>query len=150
MGTHRIDRRPPFRSRPPVRRATRAACCRGVSVLEVLVALLLLSLGVIGMAALHARAIQYALDAEDRNRAALLANELSSTMWLNRSTTVASATLTSWQTKVSTVSGNGLPNGSGSVSVDGSGVATITISWRPPSRPSSAGNLQYVTKVVLP
>jgi type IV pilus assembly protein PilV len=119
-------------------------------VLEVLVALLLLSLGVIGMAALHARAIQYALDAEDRNRAALLANELSSTMWLNRSTTVASATLTSWQTQVSTVTGNGLPNGSGSVSVDGSGVATITISWRPPSRPSSAGNLQYITKVVLP
>jgi len=29
-------------------------------------------------------------------------------------------------------------------------VATITISWRPPSRPSSAGNLQYITKVVLP
>ncbi len=136
--------------RPPPPRHRPSRPVRGVSVLEVLIALLLLSLGVIGMAALHARAIQYALDAEDRNRAALLANELASAMWLNRSTTVASTTLSSWQTKVSTPSGSGLPNGSGSVSTDANGVATITITWRPPSRPSAAGDLQYVTQVVLP
>ncbi|BDI04681.1 hypothetical protein CATMQ487_16510 [Sphaerotilus microaerophilus] len=117
---------------------------------EVLTALLILSLGVLGMAALHSRAMQYSLDAEDRNRAALLANELATTMWLVQSTSLASTTLTAWQTKVSTQSSGGLPNGSGAVSTDAAGVATITITWRPPSRPSSAGSLQYVTKVLLP
>ena len=135
----------------PVRpRRAPARAARGTTMIEVLIALLILSFGVLGIAALHSRAVQYSLDAEDRNRAALLANELASTMWLVQSTSLASATITAWQTKVSTQSAGGLPNGSGSVSTDAAGVATITVTWRPPSRPSASGNLQYITKVLLP
>lgn len=123
---------------------------RGITLLEGLIALLLLSFGVMGMAALHARAIQYALDAEDRNRAALLANELASLMWLAQSSSLPSATVTAWQTRVATPTASGLPNGSGSVATDAAGVATITISWRPPNLPSGSGNQQYITKVLLP
>ena len=123
---------------------------RGATLIEVLVALLILSFGVLGVAALHGRAIQYAIDAEDRNRAALLANELASAMWLARSTSLASATVSAWQTRVSTATASGLPNGSGAVATDGAGLATITVTWRPPSRPVAAGNLHYVTKVLLP
>lgn len=135
----------PFR---PLRLPPRSQ--RGSTLVEVLIALLVLSVGVIGMAALHGRAIQYAIDAEDRNRAALLANELASQMWLARSTSLASGVVSAWQTRVATASASGLPNGSGSVTTDAAGVATITITWRPPARPSSAGNLQYVTQVLLP
>lgn len=123
---------------------------RGITLLEGLIALLLLSFGVIGMAALHARAIQYALDAEDRNRAALLANELASLMWLAQTSSLPSATVAAWQTRVAAPTTGGLPNGSGSVATDAAGVATITVSWRPPNLPSGSGNQQYITKVLLP
>ena len=124
---------------------------RGVSVIEALVALLLLSIGMLGMASLHGRAIQYGTDAQDRVRAAMLANELVASLWATRSNTLSAAAIEAWQTRVSDAANIGLPNASGSVSTpDSNGVVTITITWRPPARPSAEGNLQYVTKVSLP
>ena len=134
--------------RPP-----RPACGRtsGSSLIEVLVALLVLSFGVLGMAALHGRALQYGIDAEDRNRAALLANEIVSTMWLNGSTSLSSATVSAWQSKVQNLATSGLPNASASVSAaDSNGVVTVTISWRPISRSATSSSYQYITQVVLP
>lgn len=49
---------------------------RGFSLIEVLVTLILISIGVLGMVALQGRAIQYTQDSVQRNTAAMLANDL--------------------------------------------------------------------------
>lgn len=128
--------------RPPASRG------RGVSLVEVLMAIVLLSVGVLGLVGLQARATQYSIDAEDNNRAAMLANELASTMWLAHTTSLPAATITAWNTRVADAATNGLPNGAGSVSV-AAGVATITISWHAPSAPSGTSH-QYQTQVLMP
>lgn len=133
----------------PARSPRHAA--RGTSLVEVLVALLVLSFGVLGMAALHARALQLGIDAEDRNRAALLASEIVSAMWLSGSTTLPASTLQSWQSKVQDPTHSGLPNASASVSAaDAAGVVTVTVNWRPGRRAAADGDHHYVTRVVLP
>lgn len=48
----------------------------GFSLIEVLVTLVLISIGVLGMVALQARTVQYTQDAVQRNTAAMLANDL--------------------------------------------------------------------------
>jgi type IV pilus assembly protein PilV len=49
---------------------------RGFSMIEVLIALLLIVIGVLGMVAMQARTIQYTQDSVQRNTAAMLANDL--------------------------------------------------------------------------
>ncbi len=49
---------------------------RGFGLIEALVALVLISVGVLGMVALQGRAIQYTQDSVQRNTAAMLANDL--------------------------------------------------------------------------
>ena len=73
--------------------AERRRPARGVSLIEVLVALLVLSIGVLGLAALHGRALQHAVDAEDRLRAALLAERLGSEMWLRGSVSLPASVI---------------------------------------------------------
>ncbi|WP_418127062.1 fimbrial assembly protein [Variovorax sp. KK3] len=109
--------------------------------------ILIFSLGLLGLIGLQARAVSFSSDAEDRNRAAMLANELSTSMWLGNSVNVDATTLTNWQTRVNSPSAGGLPNGSGTVTVT-AGVAEILITWRPPSRES--GDSRFVTRMVLP
>ena len=124
---------------------------RGFTLIETLVALLVLSFGVIGLVALQGRALQYAIDAEDRNRASLLADELVSAMWLSRTVTLPAATVTRWKAQVQDAAASGLPQASATVSdPDALGVVTITINWRPTSRKSASGDLTYTTKVVIP
>lgn len=121
----------------------------GFTLIEALVALLLLSVGLLGIGALHARAVQFSVDAEDRNRAAVLANEIASQMWSTGSVSLSTTVEDAWKAKVSSATTSGLPNGAGEVTV-ASGVATIEITWRPPSRKSADGTFKYVTKVALP
>ncbi|OUM03777.1 type IV pilus modification protein PilV [Variovorax sp. JS1663] len=125
----------------------RAHTERGIALIEVLVSILIFSLGLLGLIGLQARAVSFSTDAEDRNRAAMLANELSTVMWLGNSVTVDATALSNWQTRVSTPSAGGLPNGAGTVTVT-AGVAEIVITWRPPSRAS--GDSRFVTRMVMP
>jgi type IV pilus assembly protein PilV len=124
---------------------------RGSSLIEVLIAFLLLSVGMMGMAAMHGRAIQYSVDGQDRTRAALLASEMVSLMWAKRSNAPSNTDIAAWQSKVTSATASGLPNASGTVSTpDANGIVTITITWRPPNRSSSEGNFKYVTRAALP
>jgi len=123
---------------------------RGFLLLEVVVALLLFSLGLVGMLRLQARASQLSVDTEDRSRAALLANEMVASIWAQRTLTVDAATLLAWQTKVSTPSAGGLLDGLGIVDNTDPQLAVITITWRPVARLAEVGQHQYITKVVLP
>lgn len=123
----------------------------GLAILEVLIAVLLFSLGILGLLGLQARAVSFSIDAEDRNRAALLANDAASTMWLKKSVTLSAAELAAWQARVSATSVSGLPGGQGSVAgVTGTtNSADITITWHRPSR-DSAQDSNFTTRVVLP
>ncbi len=119
-----------------------------MTLVEVLVALLVFSVGLVGMAALQARALSFSHSAEDTNRAALLANEIAAQMLMNRNVTLPSAQLTALKARVADATGSGLPFGDAAVAVDGTGLATITIQWRSPNAASGAANAQsrYVTQ----
>ena len=131
-----------------VRQALRRGRQRGVTLIEVMVAVLVFSFGLLGLVGLQARATQYSLSAEDANRAALLANEIVSTMWTSGNVTLASAAVDAWSARVADTAAGGLPNGTGAVEVVG-GVATVTITWRPPGATDTV-NHRYQTQVVLP
>jgi type IV pilus assembly protein PilV len=123
-----------------------------MSLIEVLASILIFSIGVLGLVALQARATQVSLASEDRNRAALLANEAVSLMWTNHNGNLPavspSSVYTTWVAKVAANQNYGLPNGVGSVTYDApSSIATVTIQWQEPAKGSTLS--QYVTDVVV-
>ena len=81
---------------------------RGVTLLEVLVSILIFSFGILGLVGLQARATQYSVDAEDRNRAALLADDLAAQMRMARRVDIDT---TAWEQRVGAADQVGLPNG---------------------------------------
>jgi type IV pilus assembly protein PilV len=148
----------------------------GMSLTEVMVAILLLSVGMLGMLGLVAIASKNSSDAQDRNRAALLANELASAMWLNNSVDITTDPLktafNNWL-KTACTPGNSVcapgnatkglnltatPTVTTITPGEGKG-AVITITWQAPYKTASAGNANnvtqevtntYTTEVVLP
>ena len=127
---------------------------RGVALIEVLVAVLLFSLGILGLIGLQSRAVTYSIDAEDRNRAALLANEVASMMWLTQSVTLDASALTAWKARVKNPGASGLVNGDGKVDAvaGATGSADITIEWQTPARgtETTSPKSRYTTRVTLP
>ncbi|WP_431263816.1 type IV pilus modification PilV family protein [Roseateles chitinivorans] len=117
---------------------------RGMTLIELLVAMVIMTIGIVGLVTLMARASQATAGVEDSQRAALLASDLANDMWaygvLNPPTTAA------WVTRVATATQSGLPNATGTVAVDATTqIATITVSWTPPTGIAR----QYVTQVRL-
>lgn len=136
------------------RQGTGAAVQRqaGATLIEVLVSLLIFSLGVLGMLAMQAKAISYAVDAEDRSRAAVFANEIIAAMWAEG--TASPSIETAWKARVANATAAGLPNALGSLqtttdATTGIKTTQVTITWRAPSKASSASNT-YFTQVVIP
>jgi type IV pilus assembly protein PilV len=128
---------------PPVRRQ------RGMTLIEVLVAILIFSFGLVGLVALQARALHYSTSAEDQNRAALLANELTSTMTVSQTVSLPASAVDAWKARIADPTTAGLPSGLGNVDVDATtGLATITITWQPPNAASGSVLAQnkYVTQ----
>ena len=121
----------------------------GAALIEILVSVLLFSLGVLGLLGLQARAIGFSVDAEDRNRAALLANEVASEMWMNRSSTIPAAKLTAWQARVANPAAGGLPNGDGTVTAVNANTADVRIAWRAPSRLNAESDSQLTTRITV-
>ena len=123
---------------------------RGVAILEVLIAVLLFSLGILGLIGLQARALSFSIDAEDRNRASLLANDAASLMWLKKSVTLTTAELDAWKARVAASAVSGLPGGAGTVTNVNATTADIKIEWHRPSRDSAEQDSNFTTRVVLP
>ena len=122
----------------------------GMSLIEIMVAVLLISFSLLGLMSLQARALQFSVDSEDSTRAALLASELASDMWAAGSVAVAAADLAAWQARVADPTVAGLPNGAGTVTVNAAGdTANINVQWRPPRSALLATN-RYQTDVVIP
>ena len=128
----------------------------GVSLIEVLVAILIFSFGIVGLIGLQARALQYSTSAEDTSRAALLANELGTTMVVSQTVNTDSLTLATayadWKTRVGTPANGGLVNGTGTVTAVDANTANIEIKWQSPSASGAAFNStnKYVTQVTIP
>lgn len=122
----------------------------GVALLEALIAILLFSFGLLGIIGLQAKAQQFSVDSEDRSRAALFANELTSQIWLQKSTDVTTGVLDAWKARIE-ASGSGLTNGEGDYSRDATtGLGTITITWKTPWKKNTEQSSTYVTQVVIP
>ncbi len=135
---------------PQSRSPRRAA--GGFMLIEVLISVLIFSVGLMGLVALQARAHQFSVSAEDTNRAALLANEIVSVMWANQSASsvVPSATYDAWRTRVATATVDGLPNGDGKVTVAPDGrTAEVQITWRAPMARAGTPDNRFVTQVVI-
>ncbi len=135
----------------PARFAPRAAQS-GVALIEVLVSVLLFSLGILGLIGLQARAIGLSIDAEDRNRAALLANNIASTMWIMRTVAIDPDVGTpSWNVRARDVDAGGLPNGAVAINANtATRTADIVITWKPPQRTESEKASRLTTRVTLP
>ena len=130
---------------------SRRRSARGFTLIEVLVAILIFSFGILGAVGMQARLAQATVRNGDRARASLLADDLASQMWLKRSvdiSTADSAFYTAWQTRVGTPTKSGLPGGTGSVTLNtGKTVATIKIVWTPTNGTSQSS---FQTSVVIP
>jgi len=130
----------------------------GVALIETLVSILIFSFGVLGLLGLEASAITFSVDAEDRNRASLLANEIATYMWNQNSITIPAAQYTTWQTTVSQPSQSlGLPSGTLTITptagfTNSLGVANsadILITWIPKTDKNQTLR-QLTTRVILP
>ncbi|MBN8491879.1 MAG: prepilin-type N-terminal cleavage/methylation domain-containing protein [Burkholderiales bacterium] len=123
---------------------------RGLSMIEVLVAVVLISFGILGLVSLQARAVQVSVSAEDSQRAALLAGEIAATMWGENTVSLDEAVVEAWADRVADPAVTGLPNATGTVVVDAGGdVARVTITWRAPHAAEGEEN-RYVTDIVIP
>lgn len=109
----------------------------GFVIIDVLMAILLFSLGILGLVGLQTAMTRNQVDAKVRADASYLASELIAQIWANTSqlssyTTSGCATLNlckEWQDKVAST----LPSGTGSVSATAStGDVTVTITWTNP------------------
>jgi len=127
---------------------------RGVALIEVLVAILIFSIGVLGLIGLQSRAIAVSMDTEDRNRASLLANELVSMLWLRGTSGITADEKTAWEGRVANTIGGGLPNGDGDYTITaltgGRRQVDVTITWKPPGRKTADPESRLTTTVVLP
>jgi len=99
--------------------------------LEVLIALLIFTIGVLGMVKMQAVSTANSVNSEDRATAALLAEDLISELWAAKLATPATpsdygpvTTSGSWQWRVN----NALRGGAGTLAIAGN-TATVTITW---------------------
>lgn len=128
----------------------------GGTLLEVLVAVLIFSFGILGLVAMQARATQYSIDAQDRNRAALFADDLAAQMRLARSVDPGTAVTDPWTLRVQGIdpqtnnpTGLGLPNATVIITPNTAArSAVIVIRWRHPRQAVGTFN-QLTTDVVL-
>lgn len=133
--------KPTSPARPSRRRA------RGMTLIEILCAILVMTLGLLGLVSVMAKASQATIATDDAQRAASLANEMATQMWLSGTVAVPTATLTAWQTRVAAATDAGLPNGVGAITRPDAAInfARITITWTPPG----GSQHQYFTDVRL-
>jgi type IV pilus assembly protein PilV len=124
---------------------------RGMALLECMMALLIFSVGLLGLLGLEARVMNTSTNSENRNRAAMLASEVASQMWLSNTVAPSTTAYNNLVTNASIETLGGLPGGAIAVAA-APGVpngADITITWHEVSDAVGA-NSKLVTRVILP
>jgi type IV pilus assembly protein PilV len=121
----------------------------GVVLLESLIAILVFSLGILGIVGMQATAVKQVTDARYRSEASLLVDQLLGTMRVSRAAelqtmfSTGGAGYTGWLGNVSATL-PGIASYPPSVAVDANGIVTVTVRWRAPNEDASAGAHQYV------
>jgi type IV pilus assembly protein PilV len=128
---------------------------RGVALIECMMALLIFSVGLLGLLGLEARVMNFSSESENRNRAAMFASELASQMWLNGTVTPGTADYTTLKGTIADQSKGGLPGGVANATVTvtplagTTNTADIVITWL--EHTDAPANLSTLTtRVVLP
>jgi type IV pilus assembly protein PilV len=134
---------------------TRPTGQRGVALIEALISILIFSFGILGLIGLEAQAINYSVNAEDRNRAALFANEVATYMWVNDTTTPPAAQISTWQTNISLANNPQSGLNGGILTLTPTAGTTnsedIVITWLEQSDPTAAPITEMLTtRVILP
>ncbi len=113
---------------------------RGISLIEVLVAMTIFAFGVLGMLGLQARAMSEASDSRYRTDAALLSDALINQVWDDRANIAnyayggsgtAPAAVQGWLNQVQVA----LPKGNAIVTVNGGNQVAVQVTWQPPNAP---------------
>jgi len=124
----------------------------GVMLLEVLVGILIFSIGIVAMLGMQATAMRATVDAKYRTEASFLANEIIGQMWVDRTNLALYQTPAScpagkpcaWISRVQSL----LPNSSGAndptITVAGSQV-TVTVRWRRPGESTDSNHVATAT-----
>ena len=123
---------------------------RGMTLIEVLVALLIFSFGLLGLIGLQGRAHTFAMSAEDSNRAALLANEIETSLLVigASSGAIAMPSAAAWSASAASA---GLPNASVTFAATTSSKAMqINIYWKSPTAPSASASNVFQTIATIP
>lgn len=104
---------------------------RGMMMLEVLIALLIFTVGVLGMVKMQAVASSNSVNSEDRATAALLADDLIAQMWAAKpiSAQPSAAVLAGWTARVQASLRGADVSASTFPGAAGPGTATIVIKW---------------------
>lgn len=138
---------------------------KGVIMIETLVAILIISFGLLGYAGLLLQSNKANFTAYQRSQATLLAYDIADSMRANRSnalagnysialgtpagsgSSVSSQDLIRWKTNLGRI----LPSGDGSIVVNGTGNATITIQWSNTSQvhAGEASSSTFVTQTQI-
>jgi type IV pilus assembly protein PilV len=126
---------------------------RGVTLLEVLISIVVLSVGLLGYAGLQTLSLKNNNSAYQRSQATMLTYDIVDRMRANRpnlaSYPVAMGSagtyqdVISWKNNVSAA----LPDGKASVVVDLNGIATITIQWD--DNRDGTNPIQFITQTAL-
>lgn len=121
----------------------------GVVLLEVLISILLFSFGVLGLVGLQVVATQSSINSQDRAIASILANDMVSQMWIRKNGSIAApavaADIAIWKLKVQN---SVLSNAIGDVTQAGD-IATITITWKAPTKTAADNRNKYETNVAV-
>jgi type IV pilus assembly protein PilV len=124
---------------------------RGMALLECMMALLIFSVGLLGLLGLEARVMNTSTNSENRNRAAMLASEVASQMWLSNTVAPSTTVYNNLVTNAGNETLGGLPGGAIAVAA-APGVlngADITVTWHEVSDAVGA-NSKLITRVILP
>lgn len=123
------------------------ACIRkqgGIILIEVLVAVLIFSIGILGIIGMQAASVTAVSDAKYRSEAAMVADQIIARMWVGDPTTevATAAALAGYEAK--------LPAGKKTVTYSAATrKATVTITWHPPELPASAPDRQFATETMI-
>jgi type IV pilus assembly protein PilV len=131
-----------------LQRARPARLQHGIALMECLMALLIFSVGLLGLLGLEARVMNISTNSENRNRAAMIAGEVANQMWLNN-TVSATAPVVAAGANAADQTKGGLPGGAVTIAAVGgtTNAADITVTWL---EKSDANQSQLTTRVVLP
>jgi type IV pilus assembly protein PilV len=124
---------------------------KGMTLIDLLVAVILFSIGILGLVGMQIVMTKVSISSENRATAALLADELVADYQMYGSVAAGDAAVgAAWKTKVTSK----LPSGAGTSAVDATGAQLITITWQEPGKVVNGTITQitdsYFTKVTVP